>query len=75
LIKSEGTKLRVNFLEPQEHLSVTDLKGCGQTMIWSEIPPLDKDLLKELMDSGLLDFLNDKRKEPAEQSRIYQEIT
>jgi hypothetical protein len=40
-------------------------------MIWSEIPPLDKDILKELMDSGLLDFLNDKREEPAEQSKIY----
>jgi hypothetical protein len=44
-------------------------------MIWSEIPPLDKNLLKELMDSGLIDFLNDKREEAAEPSRIYQEIT
>jgi hypothetical protein len=45
---------------------MTDFKECGWPIIWSKIPPLDKDLLKELMDSCLIDFLNDKREEPAE---------
>jgi hypothetical protein len=52
-----------------------DLKGCGSPMNWSEIPPLDKELLNELMDTGLLDFLNDKRAEPAEHSKIFSEFT
>jgi hypothetical protein len=69
LKKTERIKVKENLL------SKTDLKGCLYPLIWSDIPPLDKNLLNELMDSGLLDFLTDKREETAEPSRIYQEIT
>jgi hypothetical protein len=75
-LTADGLNYRVNKTErikavDSDGLSKTNLRGCKSPMIWKEIDPLDKDLLKELMDSGLLDFLTDKREQPAEQSRIY----